>query len=126
MLDSRVRAFLARANQCLGHSELFSSARGACFQPNGIGILTCVRSALTLAATTYRKCYASTFATDHETRLVLFAQKTRAITLAPSHHRDHRECTFIEAWLHSLRVEVCGPVAKLTSSERLQLPTRRR
>jgi hypothetical protein len=75
-------------------------------QSRGIILLKYVRSALTLAATTYRRRYASTFATDHETRLVLFAQKIRAVNLAPSHHRAHRECTFIEAWLYSLRVDV--------------------
>jgi hypothetical protein len=44
-----------------------------------------VRSALALAATKYRTCYESTFATDHETRLVLFAQKFTPLIL---HHRS--------------------------------------
>jgi hypothetical protein len=50
----------------------------------GTQLLTCGYSALALAATRYRRCYASTFATDNETRLVLFAQKFAPLIL---HHR---------------------------------------
>ena len=57
----------------------------------GTKLLTCGYSALALAATKYRSCYASTFAIDHETRLVLCAQKIRAVNLAPSHHHAHRK-----------------------------------
>jgi len=71
----------------------------------GTGLLTCVRSALGLAATAYRRCYASTFAAVHEMQLVLFAQKLRALNLAPSHRRAHRKCIFIGACFYSLRVE---------------------
>jgi hypothetical protein len=48
----------------------------------GIKLLTCGYSALALAATLYRGYYEPTIATDHETRLVLFAQKIRAVNLA--------------------------------------------
>jgi hypothetical protein len=67
------------------------------FQARGIKLLTCVRLALALAAIEYRVCYKVTFMIDHMRRSVLFAQKTRAINLAPSYHHAHRESTFVGA-----------------------------
>ena len=92
----------------------------------GTKLLTCGYSALALAATKYRRCYASTFATDHATRLVLFAQKIRAVNLAPSHHHAHRECTVIEVWFCSLRAEVCAVYFQNRPARKLQLPTSHR
>jgi hypothetical protein len=111
-------------SKCLGRGEMFH-LRMVLDLGCGTQLLTCWYSALALAATKYRRCYASTFATDHETRLVLFAQKIRAVNLAPSHHHAHRECTVIEAWFYSLRVEV-WPTFKIGQCEILQLPTSHR